>query len=300
MSLVSSLPAVKGKYRENAKIGKMSWFNTIGEAEVLFIPEDSEDLCFFLKNKPKDIPIFVFGVGSNTLIRDGGIDGVVIRLGKGFNKLSLSEVEFNIITGAAVLDVNVATFCLENGITGLEFLSGIPGTIGGALAMNAGAYGNDISKVLVSAKAVNLNGELRTFNVDEIGYSYRKKGLGKEWIFYEAELQGQKGDAGLIEERINIIQAKRNETQPIKSRTAGSTFKNPDGFKAWELIDKAGCRGMKVGGAQVSTLHCNFLLNSDNATAKDIETLINTVKERVFKKFSIMLEEEILIVGKSY
>lgn len=298
MSLIDRLPKVSGKYRENADLSKMCWFRVGGLAEVLFQPLDLDDLVYFLKNKPSDIPCFVFGVGSNLLIRDGGIKGVVIRLGKGFNYIHLTTNN-HIITGAASMDVNVAMFAWQNGIGGVEFLSGIPGTIGGALAMNAGAYKKEMKDVLIRAKAVNLNGEVVNFSAQELGYVYRGHSLKGFWIFIEAELKGYLDDPNLIKEKIDTIQTQRSDTQPIRSKTCGSTFKNPPAINAWKLIDQAGCRGLAIGGAQVSEKHSNFLINTGTATAQDLENLIHEVKQKVLKTSGVELKEEIIIIGST-
>ncbi|CAL7963044.1 UDP-N-acetylenolpyruvoylglucosamine reductase [Alphaproteobacteria bacterium] len=299
MSLLDRLPAVRGKYREDADLSKICWFGTGGPAEVLFIPHDTEDLQFFLRNKPNDIPIFVLGVGSNVLIRDRGIDGVVIRLGRGFNRVELiAEMPHCILAGASALDVNLSMFAMQHRIGGFEFLSSIPGTVGGALAVNAGAYGGDIQLLLVQATTVGVTGEIKTFIPYEIGYHYRGKEIDSNWIFTEALFAGYIDEVANILHKVESIQADRERTQPIRSRTGGSTFKNPNGpQKAWELIDQAGCRGLCVGGAKISELHCNFLVNNGSATSKDLEDIIYIVRDRVYSKFSIFLEPEIIIVG---
>lgn len=288
------LPEIRGSYRRNADLSKQCWFNVGGAASLLFKPIDADDLSKFLteyKNRTKIIPL---GVGSNILIRDEGFDGCIIRLGRGFNYI---HRENNILTcGAACLDINVARYAMEEGIAGLEFLSGIPGTIGGALAMNAGAYGREISDVLISATAVNKNGETKIFTPDEIGYRYRGKSLDESWIFTEAKLCGAYGDISEISKAIDKIQSEREKTQPIRSKTSGSTFKNTDSYKAWELIDRSGCRGLTIGGAKVSEMHCNFFINTGSASAKNIIDLIETVKERVYKHTGVMLQEEIKII----
>jgi UDP-N-acetylmuramate dehydrogenase len=295
-SLLSRLPEVRGRYRENVALGKMCWFGVGGRAEVVFIPADIADLQHFLINKPADVPCFVFGVGSNTLIRDGGIDGVVIRLGGEFNYI---QVQGEVVTaGAAVMDVNLANYACQAGLTGLEFMIGIPGTVGGALAMNAGAYGSDTATVLLEATAVNSRGELQKFAPQEIGYGYRHKDLSDEWIFVEAKFQARPGDIDEIQAKMDEIKHQRGDTQPVRAKTGGSTFKNPEGHKAWQLIDQAGLRGAKVGGAIMSEKHCNFLINEGDATAADIEQLIALVKEEVLKKTGVQLEAEIKIVGK--
>lgn len=296
MSVIDTLPKIKGKYRENANAGKMCWFKTNGMADILFIPQDIDDLKHFLSNKPKDTSIYIMGAGSNLLIRDGGFKGIIIRLGAGFNYVHHDEN--SIIAGCASLDLNVANYAANNSIAGLEFFAGIPGSIGGALAMNAGAYNNDTSLVLIEAKAINIfTAEIKKFSNQEIGYFYRGKKLTNDWLFYEAEFKGHQGDKHKIQKAIKEIQERRSTTQPIKSKTGGSTFKNPPNQKAWQLIDQCGLRGMKMGGAKFSELHCNFLINANDAKASDIEHLINLAKKKVQDKFDITLEEEIKIIG---
>ncbi|MSO13731.1 UDP-N-acetylmuramate dehydrogenase [Rickettsiales endosymbiont of Trichoplax sp. H2] len=296
MSHTDTLPKIKGKYRENADIGKMCWFKTSGIVDILFIPKDIDDLRYFLSNRPNNLSIYVMGIGSNMLIRDGGVRGVMIRLGAGFNYINHKE---NIITaGCAVLDLNVANYAAKNSIAGLEFFAGIPGSIGGALAMNAGAYGNDTSSVLIEAKAINMfTSEIKTFLTSEIGYYYRGKKLSAEWLFFEAKFKGYFGDKNKIQKAIDNIQEARSSTQPIKSKTGGSTFKNPHNQKAWQLIDKCGLRGEKIGGAKFSELHCNFLINEGGAKSSDLEDLIILARQKVKEKFNINLEEEIKILG---
>jgi UDP-N-acetylmuramate dehydrogenase len=296
MSLTSHLPHIRGSYRENVNLSKINWFNVGGIAEVVFRPADTDDLAFFLKNKPKDVPVIVIGVGSNLLVRDGGIDGVVIRLGKGFTEIEKHDT--NIHAGSGALSFNVATYAAHSGIAGLEFLSGIPGTIGGALAMNAGAYGGDTASVLLSAEAVDESGNIHIMTPADIGYIYRGHTLPEGMIFTRGIFCGKHGKREEIEAAINEITSKRESTQPIKSRTSGSTFKNPNGLKAWELIDKAGCRGLKHGGAQVSEMHCNFFINTGDATAEDIETLGEEVRRRVKETSGVELEWEVKIIGK--
>lgn len=292
------LPLVRGKYRFNVDFSKLCWFGVGGKASIVFIPADEDDLISFLSSI-QQIPIFVFGVGSNTLIRDGGFDGVVIRLGSSMNYLEV--VGDNLIkAGASVLDQSVSQFALENSIGGLEFMSGIPGTIGGGLAMNGGAYGREFSDVVTSVDVVDLNGQKFSLSNSEIGFKYRGNSLDSKMIFLSATLNGFSSNREEIQKKINDIREKRLSTQPVKNvKTGGSTFKNPPGLKAWELIDKAGCRGLSVGGAQMSELHCNFLVNKGNATAADIEALVNLVKRRVFDTSGINLEEEIIIIGKN-
>lgn len=291
MNNTASLPEVRGRYRFNADLDKMCWFGVGGRAFVVFFPADIDDLVCFLRRKDPALYVYVMGVGSNLLIPDDGFQGVVIRLGRGFNYIHHSDLF--VTAGAAAMDLNVALYAAQHAISGLEFLSGIPGTIGGALAMNAGAYGHDIKSILLEATAVDLHGNIKVFSVDEIGYSYRSKTLNDNWIFTEAKFLGKPGCEEEIFINIKRIQEERLKTQPIKSKTCGSTFKNPQGFKAWELIKNSGLSGASVGGASISTMHCNFIINTGCATASDIENLIKYVKKTVYENTGIMLEEEV-------
>ena len=291
-----SLPKVQGKYRYNVNIGKTCWFQIDACADIVFRPHDLDDLQYFLQNKPKNLQCTIIGVGSNLLVRDNGFKGIIIKLGKAFNYISHQDDV--ITTGASMLDGNVSKYALENKLAGLEFLSGIPGTIGGALAMNAGCFKTEIADILIDTKAINLKtGEIKIFKTKDIGYSYRHKELSEDWLFVEARLQAVKCTQDNIAEKINYIQTTRENAQPIKTNTSGSTFKNPNGHSAWKLIDKSGCRGLKIGDAQVSTKHCNFFINNGNASANDMELLINTVKTKVKENCQIDLHEEIKIIG---
>lgn len=291
------LPQVKGKYRFDVDLSRLCWFGVGGKASVLFTPANQDDLIYFLKNI-KDVPIFVFGVGSNILIRDGGFNGVVIRLGNCTNYIKLIS-SYILEVGASVLDQNVAEFAIEHKIGGMEFLSGIPGTIGGGLAMNAGAYGREFTNIVKNVKALDLEGNLIEFSNKDMGFTYRSNGLKEQFIFLSAELVGYRASLEEIQMFMNRIKTQRNATQPVKGvKTGGSTFKNPLYDKAWRLIDEAGCRGLKVGGAQVSEQHCNFIINTGNATSADIEELIYIVKTRVLESSGITLENEIVFVGE--
>ena len=284
------------RLRENADLSKTNWFRVGGPAQFLFKPKDADDLAAFFKLLPLDIPVTVLGVGSNLVVRDGGIEGVVIKLGRGFANM---EAEGNMLRlGAACLDVNVAQFSCEKEIEGFEFLSGIPGTIGGAVRMNAGAYGSDISQVLTDAQIVERSGQIRTLTNQELGFIYRNSALPKGAVVTGATLQGKPGKMAMISVRITEIGTAREDTQPVRSRTGGSTFKNPEGKKAWELIDAAGCRGLTIGGAQVSEKHCNFFINTGDAKAADIEALGEEVIKRVKEHSGITLEWEIKRIGK--
>ncbi len=293
--LIHRLPKVKGSYKADARLAKITWFRVGGPADVLFTPADQDDLVSFIKNKPAEIPVIVIGVGSNLLVRDGGVAGVVIRLGPAFSKVEIDGSQ--IIAGAATLDVKVAKTALKASLTGLEFLCGVPGTIGGALRMNAGAYGRETKDILLWAEAMDPDGNVHRLTPDQLGYTYRHCNLDNSWIFLNACFQGVPGDEDEIAARMKDIQDARGSTQPIKSRTGGSTFKNPEGNKAWQLIDKAGCRGLRIGDAQVSEQHCNFLINNDKASAFDLESLGEEVRHRVKNTAGIELHWEIKRIG---
>jgi UDP-N-acetylmuramate dehydrogenase len=271
------------------------WFRVGGPAEILFRPADADDLATFLYAKPADMPVTIIGVGSNLLIRDGGIPGVVIRLSGTFGKIVAEETRVR--AGAAALDAAVARTAAEAGIAGLEFLRGIPGTVGGALRMNAGCYGREIKEVFVEATAVDGNGKLVTLSASEMGFVYRRSGVPDDVVFVEAVFEGEAGDPDEVRARMNALVEQRESTQPVRAKTGGSTFKNPPGHKAWQLIDEAGCRGRVRGGAQISEKHCNFLINTGDATAADIEGLGEEVRARVNAQFGLLLEWEIKRVG---
>lgn len=293
--MINNLPKVRGSYRENFLLSKVTWFGVGGCAQILFKPADIEDLSYFLQTKSPNIPYLVLGVGSNILVRDGGVKGVVIRLGKEFTKITHNE---NYLTaGAGALDLNVSNYCLDNSLEGLEFLSGIPGVIGGALAMNAGAYGQEISNHLIKLEALDEHGNLITIKQEDCGFQYRSSNLNKNLIFTKAYFKIKAGDKNLIAKRMEDIQQQREQSQPIRNKTGGSTFKNPQGHKAWQLIDQAGCRGLRVGDAIMSEKHCNFLINQGSATASEIEQLGEQVRKAVFNNSGIMLEWEIKIIG---
>lgn len=294
-SMINNLPKVRGSYRENFLLSKVTWLGVGGCAEILFKPADIEDLSYFLKTKSPNIPYLVLGVGSNLLVRDGGVKGVVIRLGKEFTEITHNE---NYLTaGAGALDLNVSNYCLDNSLEGLEFLSGIPGVIGGALAMNAGAYGQEIANHLIKLEALDEHGDLITIKQEDCGFQYRSSKLNKNLIFTKAYFKIKAGDKNLIAKRMEDIQQQREQSQPIRNKTGGSTFKNPQEHKAWQLIDQAGCRGLRVGDAIMSEKHCNFLINQGSATASEIEQLGEKVRKAVFNNSGIMLEWEIKIVG---
>jgi UDP-N-acetylmuramate dehydrogenase len=293
--LIDRLPRPRGRLTADAPLGPQTWFATGGPAEVLFRPADVEDLATFLAALPADAPVTVLGVGSNVIVRDGGIRGVVIRLLRGFTGIVVEGHE--VVAGAGAPDLNVALTAREHSLAGLEFLSGIPGTIGGAFPTNAGAYGGELAEVLISAEVVDRAGRVFTVTLAELGLSYRHSDAPADWIFTSARLRAAPGEQLAIARRINEIDAARADSQP-RSRTGGSTFANPPGHKAWELIDAAGCRGLKVGGAQVSEKHANFLINLGAATASDIEKLGEEVRRRVFDKSGVQLQWEIRRLGE--
>ena len=295
-ALLPLMPKVRGRLEPNFPLADLTWFRTGGPAQILFTPADAEDLSRFLEALPSDIPVYPIGVGSNLLVRDGGVDGVVIRLGRGFGQLEAQE-DFRVLAGAAVPDVKVARFALDRGIAGLTFLRGIPGTIGGALRMNGGAYGGETKDVLVEAYGVDRGGRKIVLANRDMQYAYRHCGAPEELIFTAALLQGKAGDAAEISAAMEEITNRRESTQPVRTRTGGSTFKNPPGHKAWQLIDKAGLRGFAIGPAKVSELHCNFLINEGGATAEQLEELGETIRRRVKESSGIELEWEIKRIG---
>lgn len=290
-----ALPPVRGTYAQGAALKDLVWFRAGGPAEVLFRPADADDLATFMAAKHADTRVNVIGVGSNLLVRDGGIPGVVVRLPGAFGKTSIEGTRVRV--GAAALDAAVARAAADAGIAGLEFLRGIPGTVGGALRMNAGCYGKEIKDIFVEATAIDGKGNKHTLKADDIQFVYRKSGVPEDFIFVEAVFEGERGNADEIKARMNALVEQRESTQPVKSKTGGSTFKNPPGHKAWQLIDEAGCRGLTRGGAQVSEKHCNFLINLGDATAADIEGLGEDVRARVKEKSGVTLEWEIKRVG---
>ena len=294
--LIASLPELRGRLTAEAPLKDYTWFRVGGPAEVLYSPADEADLAYFLKSLPAGIPVTMIGLGSNLLVRDGGIDGVVIRLGRGFGEIRIEEGS-RLRAGTAVPDVKVARAAADAGIAGLTFYRGIPGGIGGALRMNGGAHGTETCEVLVEARAVDRQGNVHVLPVADLHYRYRHCGAPEELIFTEALFQGKPGDPATILAEMDKIAAYREEVQPIKSRTGGSTFKNPPGKKSWQLIDAAGCRGLTVGDAKVSELHCNFLINEGNATAAEIEELGETVRARVKETSGVELEWEIKRLG---
>ena len=296
--LLRRLPAVRGQLVADAPLAGMTWFRVGGAAEVLFRPLDAEDLAGFLAHLPGDLPVTVIGVGSNLLVRDGGILGVVIRLGKGFTDV-MSTGGNEVRAGAGALDRAVARFAAQAGLAGLEFLSGIPGTVGGGFRTNAGAYGREFKDALGVAEAVDRRGQSHHVDAARLGLAYRHSDFPEDWIFTGATFSGTRDDPAAIGARLAEIQAAREATQPIRERTGGSTFANPPGRKAWELIDRAGCRGLAHGGAMVSEKHANFLINTGSATAADIEALGEEVRRRVYERCGVTLEWEIRRIGEA-
>jgi len=293
--LRARMPRLRGRLIAGQSLAELTWFRVGGPAQALFMPEGEDDLAYFLAQLPADIPVAVIGLGSNLIVRDGGVAGVVIRLGRGFNEVRVAGDQ--VIAGAAVPDVKVARAAQEAGLAGLAFYRGIPGAIGGALRMNAGAYGRETKDVLVAARAVDRRGAIHVLSHAEMGFSYRHSSAPDDLIFTEATFAGTPGDRAAIAAEMEQITSSREATQPVKSRTGGSTFKNPPGQKAWQLIDAAGCRGLVRGDAQVSELHCNFLINRGAASAADIEELGETVRARVKAQSGVMLDWEIKRIG---
>lgn len=304
----SELPIVRGEYRENAPLGELGWFKCGGRADVLFKPADRDDLVAFMRDCPADVPVSVFGVLSNTIVRDGGVRGVVVRLGREFAAVQV-KADHQIEAGALALDSTVAVEAAKAGIAGLEFFVGIPGTIGGALRMNAGAYGTETKDVLVRAEAVDRQGRVHTLTPAQMGMSYRHTDTPEDYIFLSALFQGRAGDPDAIRQAMEEIKSKRESSQPIREKTGGSTFANPSpeelaaagvapGTKTWQLIDRAGGRGLRIGGAQMSEKHCNFMINTGGATAADLENLGEDIIRRVYESSGVRLRWEIKRVGE--
>ena len=302
------LPLVRGRYTESAPLGETSWFRCGGRAEVLFKPADSKDLEDFLSGCPEDVPVTVLGVCSNVIIRDGGIKGVVIKLGGAFAEIDVDAANGIITAGAAALDISVSTAAQRAGLAGLEFLSGVPGSVGGALRMNAGAYGHETVDVLIEATTIDRMGLVRRYKPSEMDMSYRYNGIPENFIFTQAKFKVTPDAPDAIEARMSAIREKRNATQPVRARTGGSTFANPtpdelkahnlpEGLKSWQMIDKVGGRGLTIGGAQMSELHCNFMLNTGNATSAELEALGEEIRRRVLAEYGYSLRWEIKRIG---
>jgi UDP-N-acetylmuramate dehydrogenase len=296
VSLAGPPPSVRGRLIAGAPVGRQTWFGAGGSAEMLFRPANTDDLAGFLATLPPETPMTVIGGGANLLIRDGGLPGIAIRVGRGFAGIAIDGAD--IVVGAGALHLNVARAAAAAGIAGMEILCGIPGTLGGGLRMNAGAYGGAIADLLVQTTAIDRAGALHVIDATEMGFSYRHCAIDPDWIFLEARLRGTAGDAAAIADRMAEIRRTREATQPIRARTGGSTFKNPPGHSAWRLIDAAGCRGLQRGGAMVSPRHPNFLINIGNASAADLEGLGEEVRRRVHENCGIVLEWEIRRIGR--
>lgn len=290
-----TLPPLRGRLKPRESLAPATWFRVGGAAEFLIRPADCDDLCTFLRHLPLEMPITTIGAASNLIVRDGGINGVVIRLARGFADVEVQSD--GLVVGAGALDTTVAEHAAAAGLSGLEFLSGIPGTIGGAVAMNAGAYGSEIANILDWAEIVTREGQLHRLPVQDLDLSYRHSQLPADAVVVRARLRALLGDKSMIAARMNEIKMKREATQPVRARTGGSTFANPEGYKAWELIDQAGCRGLRRGDAQVSDLHCNFLLNLGSATASQLESLGEDVRRRVALQSGVTLRWEIKRIG---
>ncbi len=294
-SIIDSFPIVRGQLQEKANLCKKSWFGVGGPAEILFIPEDMDDLLYFLRNVPEEINITILGAISNVLIRRGGIKGVVIMLGDWFKKIFVEE---NILeVGASVICSKLSTAAMDAELGGFEFLMGLPGTIGGAIKMNAGCYGAEISDILIELEAISTSGNIKWFTKNDLKFEYRKSNLPDNLIITRAWFKGISNASYSIIKKTNSIIEKRKESQPLNKRSCGSTFKNPLGKKAWELINNAGCRGMRIGGAAISEKHCNFIINEDNATPDDIENLGEKIIQKVYENCGIKLEWEVIRLG---
>lgn len=293
--LMKRLPEARGTLEAMVPMARHTWFGVGGMAEVMFSPADSHDLADFIANLPKDIPVYPVGAGSNLLVRDGGIGGVVINM---TTHMKTAEREGALLcVDAGLHDAEVARIAARMGVAGLEFLIGIPGTIGGGLRMNAGAYGREFKDVTIRAEAIDRNGNIHVATPEEMGMAYRHSDAPLDWIFTRAWLHAEDGETDAIRARMKEIVASRADAQPTGARTGGSTFANPDGGKAWQLIDAAGCRGLTIGNAMVSDKHCNFLINKGGASAQDIETLGETVREKVAADSGVDLRWEIRRIG---
>ena len=289
------LPDVRGSYKKHVVMAPYTWFRVGGAAATVFRPQDHEDLSQFLLQNSEEVPVTIIGAASNILIRDGGIPGVVIKLGKNFASINFKSNSVRI--GAGLPNSIAARLALKEGYAGLEFLSGIPGTIGGGLRMNAGAYGKEVKDILIEAEVIDNTGNIKVLSLEEMAMSYRHCGVPKDYIFLSGLFKTGKDVPSNIQKRLDKIKARRSKSQPITERTGGSTFKNPKGYKAWELIETAGCRGVSIGGAMVSEQHCNFLVNTGNANATDLENLGNLVQQKVRESTGIELEWEIKLLG---
>jgi UDP-N-acetylmuramate dehydrogenase len=295
--IAAMAPDLRGRLRANEPLAPITWFRVGGPAQLFFAPLDEDDLAYFLANIPRDLPVTTIGLGSNLIIRDGGVPGVVIRLGRGFMKMEANEEACEIRAGAMVPDARLAMAAADAGIAGLSFYRGIPGSLGGAMRMNAGAHGGETKDHLVEARSVDRKGEIHLHSNSDMGFAYRHCSIGEDHIFTSALFRGERGKAEDLRAEMQEVVDYREEKQPVKSRTGGSTFRNPEGMSAWKLIDEAGCRGLRIGGAHISTKHCNFIINDEEASAADIERLGETVRRRVFENSGVRLHWEIKRIG---
>jgi UDP-N-acetylmuramate dehydrogenase len=294
--MADTLPRVAGKLTPHAPLAPLVWFKAGGAAEWLFEPKDADDLAGFLRELDPTVPVMALGLGSNLIVRDGGVSGVVVRLGKAFAKVSALD-DTTLDCGGGASGILVSSTARDNGIAGLEFLRSIPGTVGGFVRMNGGAYGRETCDILVDCDVVLRSGERVTLPVADLHYTYRHSELPAQAIVVAARFRGHPGEPGAIQAEMDRIAAAREASQPLRSKTGGSTFKNPKGHKAWELVDRAGCRGLALGGAQVSEKHTNFLINTGEATSTEIEALGEQVRQRVMEQSGVELEWEIQRVG---
>jgi UDP-N-acetylmuramate dehydrogenase len=297
MSVVATMPQVRGRLTPDAPLAPLVWFKSGGNAEWLFEPSDEDDLVDFMRQLDLNVPVMALGLGSNLIVRDGGVPGVVVRLGKAFSKIERID-QTTVRCGGGASGILVSSTARDAGIAGLEFLRGIPGTVGGFVRMNGGAYGREVKDILVSTRLVLRSGEVVEWPIEKLGYTYRHSQVPARAVIIEAVFRGMPGDPAAIGAEMEAIARAREESQPLRSRTGGSTFKNPPGHKAWALVDAAGCRGLTIGDAQVSEKHCNFLLNLGSASSAEIEALGEEVRRRVEAKTHVTLEWEIQRVGR--
>ena len=295
--LAIRLPKLRGRVTANAPLADITWFRVGGPAQILLTPADEADLAYALQQLPGDIPVQVIGLGSNVLVRDGGVPGVVIRMGRGFGEIKVGAGH-RLTAGSAVPDVKLSRAAADAGISGLSFYRGIPGSLGGALRMNAGAHGRETKDTLVEARALDRSGKIHVLALADMGFTYRHCAIPGDWIFTQATFQGAAGLPADIVKEMDEVAEYREKNQPIKERTGGSTFKNPPGHSAWKLIDEAGCRGFRIGGARVSEMHCNFLINDAQASGENVEMLGETVRARVKAKTGVTLNWEIIRLGQ--
>ncbi len=294
--MAATLPRVAGRLTENAPLAPLVWFKSGGAAEWLFEPKDIADLQGFVRDLDPSVPVMALGLGSNLIVRDGGVPGVVVRLGKAFAKVTQAG-DLSLDCGGGASGILVSSTARDAGIAGLEFLRSIPGTVGGFVRMNGGAYGGEVKDILIDCDVVLRSGALATLPLADLGYTYRHSELPEGAIVVAARFKGREGESGAIQAEMDRIAASREASQPLRSKTGGSTFKNPDGHKAWQLVDEAGCRGLQIGGAQVSEKHTNFMINTGDATSADIEALGEEVRNRVKAKSGVDLQWEIQRIG---